>query len=198
MNQSLGFNIARGNERRMRMNQLSFLPIIIALLFASFVIQGAERINISEVRNLAKLPVDQILKGSPVETIPIEDYWNSIHGRKKPLVVFFYINSNGPSQRIATLIKYVTPHYQDRMSFRRLKVAETGLPDKVKAARLVSEHGLDKIPGLLFYDNVGTDMVLEDEDYIDPDFKEFRSPKMFLWKTYYSVVQKELDKLLAD
>jgi len=41
-------------------------------------------------------------------------------------------------------------------------------------------------------------MVLEDEDYIDADFKEFRTPRMFLWKTYYNAVRKELDKLLAD
>jgi len=41
-------------------------------------------------------------------------------------------------------------------------------------------------------------MILEDEDYVDADFKEFRTPKMFLWKTYYSAVRKELDQLLAD
>ena len=52
--------------------------------------------------------------------------------------------------------------------------------------------------GFSIYDNVGDEMILEDEDYIDADFKEFRTPKMFLWKTYYSGVRKELDKLLAD
>jgi hypothetical protein len=45
---------------------------------------------------------------------------------------------------------------------------------------------------------VGTEMVLEDEVYIDPDFKEFRTPRMLLWKTYYTAIRKELDKLLAD
>jgi len=41
-------------------------------------------------------------------------------------------------------------------------------------------------------------LVLEDEDYIDADFKEFRTPSMLLWSVYYSAVCKELDKLLAD
>ncbi len=40
-------------------------------------------------------------------------------------------------------------------------------------------------------------MVLEEEDYIEADFKDFRTPKMLIWKTYYSGVRKELDKLLS-
>ena len=53
-------------------------------------------------------------------------------------------------------------------------------------------------PGILFYDNVGTKMVLEDEDYIDADFKEFRTHRMILWKKYYNAVRKELDKQLLE
>jgi len=41
-------------------------------------------------------------------------------------------------------------------------------------------------------------MVLEKEGYINPDFKEFRTPLMLLWTTYYAAVRKELDRLLAD
>jgi len=40
--------------------------------------------------------------------------------------------------------------------------------------------------------------VLEEEDYVDPDFKEFRTPQMFLWQTYYKAVRNALDALLAD
>jgi len=76
------------------------------------------------------------------------------------LSVFFYSNSDGESQRLATLIKYVTPHYQGRLS--------------------------------------GENMVLEDEEYIDADHKEYRTPRMFFWNAYYSGIRKELDKLLAD
>ena len=41
-------------------------------------------------------------------------------------------------------------------------------------------------------------LVLEDEDYVDPDFKEFRAPRMMLWNIYHQAVRRELNKLLAD
>jgi len=41
-------------------------------------------------------------------------------------------------------------------------------------------------------------MVLEEEDYIEAGFKEFRTPKMFIWNSYYSGVRKALDKVLSD
>jgi len=114
------------------------------------------------------------------------------------LSVFFYSNSDGESQRLATLIKYVTPHYQGRLSFIRVQVTDKGKPDKNTASELLSRFSLDKTPGILFYDNVGENMVLEDEEYIDADHKEYRTPRMFFWNAYYSGIRKELDKLLAD
>jgi len=174
-----------------------FFAMIIFLVFC-FRVQANEDINMNEVHELAKLSVDTILENSPVDTFAIEDYWKNVHGRNKPLVVFFYSNFDGPSQKLATLIRYIAPHYNTKLSFGRVKVLEKGNPDKVTADRLASMCSLDNTPGILFYDNVGTNMVLEDEDYIDADFKEFRTPKMLLWKTYYTAVRKELDKLLAD
>lgn len=88
--------------------------------------------------------------------------------------------------------------YGDRISFRMVKVVEEGKPDPKLEKDLQARFSLDKTPGILFYDHVGDEMVLKDEDYIDPDFKEFRTPRMFLWKTYYSAVRKELAELLAD
>ncbi len=160
--------------------------------------QSRRNIDMKEVRSLAKLSVDRILKATPVETFSIGDYWSRVLGRKKPLVVFFYSNSNGPSQRVATLIKYIAPEYKDKLSFARVKVAESGQSDRETADNLATKYSLDKTPGILFYDNVGSDMVLEEEDYIDADFKEFRTPRMLFWKSYYSAVRKQLDKLLAD
>ncbi len=159
---------------------------------------SAEDINMSEVRKLAKLPVDEILDGVPVTAIKIDTYWKTIRGRKRPNVVFFYTNNDGPSQRVATLIRFVAMDYSDRLSFRRVKVVEVGKPDARLRKDLEARFSLDKTPGILFYDNVGDKMVLEDEDYVDADFKEFRTPKMLLWKAYYSAVRKELDLLLAD
>ena len=41
-------------------------------------------------------------------------------------------------------------------------------------------------------------MVLEGEDYMEADYKEFRTPNMFIWRTYYLEVRKELENLLSD
>ncbi len=160
--------------------------------------QADDGVNIKEVRRLAKLPVNEILQNSPVEIISIEHYWLKVRGRTKPLVVFFYADIDSDSQRLATLIKYITPHYQAKLSFARVQVSDKGKPDKNTASGLRSRYSLDKTPGILYYDNVAEKMVLEDEDYLEADFKEFRTPKMFIWKTYYSGVRKELDKLLSD
>jgi hypothetical protein len=187
----------RFKQRMMKMIKTPWTIIMISMILC-FPAYAAQSIDMDEVRRLAELSVDRILEDSPVETLDTEKYWNKVHGIGKPLVVFFYSNYDGPSQRLATLIRYVAPYYQDKMSFAGVKVVEKGKPDKKTANRLDSMFSLDKTPGILFYDNVGTDMVLEDEDYIDPDFKEFRTPRMFLWKKYYSAVRKELDQLLAD
>lgn len=177
--------------------------IILFSIFAVSVVlclpvQATKSIDMAEVRRLAKLSVDTILEDSSVEILSSENYWKKVHGRNKPLVVFFYSNSDGPSQRVATLIRFVSMDYSDRLSFRRVKVVEKGKPSQKLRKDLQARFSLDKTPGILFYDNVGDKMVLEDEDYVEADFKEFRKPRMLLWRTYYSAVRKELDQLLAD
>jgi len=154
-------------------------------------------IDMSAVRALAKKSVDEILKDTPVSIIETDQYWEYVRGRDRPMIVFFYSNMNDPSQRLATLVLFVAKEYSERIHFSRVKVAEKGTPDKKVATRLANKFSLDSTPGILFYDNVGDKMVLEDEDYIEADFKEFRSPKMLLWKMYHSAVKKELNKLLA-
>lgn len=178
-----------------------FLNItIVATIIAVSTSTGtsAKDIDMAEVRRLVKLSVDEILGDVPVPSITMDKYWDTIRKRKQPKVVFFYSNKDAPSRRVATLIRYVALDYSDRLAFRMVKVVETGKPDAKLRKDLQARFSLDKTPGILFYDNVGDEMVLEDEDYIDADFKEFRTPKMFLWKTYYSAVRKELDRLLAD
>ena len=114
------------------------------------------------------------------------------------MIVFFYANNNAPSQRLATLVLYVAREYSNRIDFRCVKVSENGPPSKDYAKRLETQFSLDSTPGILFYDNSKNGLVLEQEAYIDADYKEFRTPQMFLWKTYYAEAKKELDKLLAD
>ena len=182
----------------MKMSKVFYWSALIIFFVFCFRVNANEDINMNEVRKLAKLSVDKILENSPIDAFSLENYWSNVHGRNKPLVVFFYSIFDGPSQRLASLIRHLALRYNSKLSFGRVKVIEKGKPDKMVANRLTSTYRFDKTPGILFYDNVGTDMVLEDEDYIDPDFKEFRTPRILLWKTYYSAVRKGLDKLLED
>ncbi|MCO6042846.1 hypothetical protein NG895_02895 [Aeoliella sp. ICT_H6.2] len=177
--------------------KLIYCAVILPLLVADSS-RAEEKIDRREVRRLAKLPTEDILRDSPVERIEVADYWKKVNGRDRPMVVFFYSNSHAPSQRVATLIRYVAPHYKDRIALAVVKVADKGDPDRKTAEALRKQFSLDSTPGILFYDNVGTKTVLEDEEYIDPDFKEFRSPSMLFWSVYYSTVRKELDALLSD
>jgi hypothetical protein len=173
------------------------IALLISLLVPP-VAAGKDNIDMSVIRALAQRPVDEILEKSQVSSIEIGNYWSEVRSRGRPMIVFFYSNMHGPSQRVATLILYVAKEYADRIDFRRVKVAEKGVPNKQEAGRLTAQFSLDHTPGILFYDNVGDSLVLEEEEYVEADFKEFRTPSMFLWKTYYSAVKKELDKLLAE
>ena len=116
----------------------------------------------------------------------------------KPIVAFFYSDVDPQSQRVASLLKYVSHDYANQLTFIRVQTAQNGKPDKALAKNLNKEFSLDKTPGILFYDNVDNKMVLEDEDYVDADFKEFRTPSLGLWRVYYNAVRKELNKLLSD
>jgi hypothetical protein len=182
----------------MSMNKYVVRSAVILSLLLAVPSWADEKVDMKEVRQLATLPTEDILRDIPVERIAVANYWQKVKGRDRPMVVFFYSNSHPPSQRVATLIRYVVPHYKDRIAFASVKVADKGAPDKKTAATYLKQYSLDSTPGILFYDNVGMEMVLEDEDYVDADFKEFRTPKMLLWSVYYSAVRKALDKLLAD
>ena len=41
-------------------------------------------------------------------------------------------------------------------------------------------------------------MVLEDEQYIDANFKEFRTPSLLFWNVYYNTASSYIDKNILD
>ena len=175
-----------------------FIPFIMILVLWFPSAGAAKDIKMQDVRTLAKLTVNGILKERPVLKAEADHYWETVHKRDRPLIVFFYINQDRGSQRVATLIHYVAADYKDRIHFRRVEVQGEGKPSREFQNDLQKRFGLDDVPGILFYDNVKGEMVLEDADYIDADFKAFRTPGMFFWKRYLSNIRKELDELLAD
>ncbi len=168
------------------------------LALACFVPPARAEVDMAEVRRLAGQPVERILDATGVERVPLSAYPGLLADTRYPLIAFFYANADGESQRVATLIRYLAPQYRDRIRFVAVRVAQRGKPAAAKLRDLTRRYGVKRVPGVLYYDNPGQRLALEVEEYIDADFKEFRSPRMLLWSTYYRVVQRELDKLLAD
>ncbi len=180
-------------------NTLIMITLVsIMLIIVSSAWAAGEQVDMSVVKTLAQRPVDEILIKSPVSKVDIEKYWKDVRSRNRPMIVFFYANNDAPSQRLATLVLYIAREYSSRIDFRCVKVSENGPPGKDYAKRLEAQFSLDSTPGILFYDNNKNGLVLEQEAYIDADYKEFRTPQMFLWKTYYAEAKKALNKLLAD
>ena len=172
--------------------------LLITLLGITTRTDAAEDINMSKVRALAALPVKEILRDSPVRELSRAAYWKAIRESRIPVVVMFYSNVDPESQRLATLVRYIAIKYRNRISFYRMMVSTNGKPTKATAADYKKSYRLDKTPGILFYDNHSGKMELEGEEYIDANFKEFRTPSLLLWKVYYNAVCNYIDKNILE
>ena len=185
-----------------------FLVFAKAFLFFALFLCGAdlssaqkEKVSMKEVSELVKLPVKKTLEGTPVTYVNKDDYITVLKTDRenaKPVISFFYSNIDPESQRLASLLRYVSQDYRDSIFFLCVETAEKGKPDKVTSVELKKVYGVDRIPGILFYDTSKDGLVLEDEDYIYSDFKHFETPSLIFWRTYYRIVSKKLDEILAD
>lgn len=172
---------------------------ILCFAFAANVsLSSAAEIKMAEVEALAKLPVHEIFKDSPVQEISRETYWKFVRGSKTPVIVMFYSNEDQDSQNLATLVRYISSDYSNRVAFYRLMVVPKGKPDRPTIAQMQRAYSLDKVPGTFFYDNDTGQMVLEREQYDLPTFKEYRTPGLFLWRVYYNRVRAYIDKNILD
>ena len=159
---------------------------------------AADDVDMSKVRSLAALPVKDILRDSPVRELSRADYWTTIRKSPIPVVVLFYSNHDGESQRLATLIRYVALKYTGKFAAYAMMVVDDGKPVKAVAAEYEKAYSLDKTPGILFYDLDRGKPVLEGEQYVDASFREFRTPGLLLWKVYYNAVCDYIDKNILD
>jgi len=192
----------------MNMNKKSYFLVKAFFFFAVFLCVYAvfshavkEKVKMKEVREIAKLPVDKVLEGAPVTHVPKEEYLTVLKADRKdmkPIVSFFYSNVDPESQRLASLLKYISADYSGHILFICVRITEKGKPDRVTAIELDEKIGLDRTPGVLFYDIHEGKVVFEDEDYIHSDFKDFRTPSLMFWPVYYKVVSKKLDEILSD
>ena len=159
---------------------------------------AADDVDMSTVKTLAALPVKDILRDSPVHELSRANYWKTIRESPIPVVVLFYSDVDGESQRLATLVRYVAVKYTGKFSAYGVAVVENGKPAKAIAAEYAKQYSLDKTPGILFYDNDRGRQVLEGEQYIEANFKEFRTPSLLFWKVYYNAVCSYIDKSVLD
>ena len=159
---------------------------------------AADDVDMSRVKGLAALPVKEILRDSPVRELSRANYWKTIRDSSTPVVVLFYSNVDGESQRLATLVRYVAVKYRGKFSAYGVAVVDHGKPAKAIATDFARDYSLDKTPGILFYDNDRGRHVLEGEQYIEANFKEFRTPSLLFWKLYYNAVCSYIDKNILD
>jgi hypothetical protein len=158
----------------------------------------ADKIDMKAVKELSKQPVTLILKNAPVKELVQENYWPSVRSGKEPAVVMFYTNIDQNSQNLATLIKYLSLEYGRKIRFFRYQVSGTGKPATMTMTQLEKLYSLDKVPGVLIYDNDTGEFVLEEEQYTVPAFKEYRTPGMMIWKVFYKKVKKIIEENILD
>jgi hypothetical protein len=172
--------------------------ILLLICFTSAMPSMAAEVNMTEVRKLAGQPVKTILRGTPVTRVSDGDYQDLVRKSTRPVVVLFYIDQDQDSRNLATLIRYLSVDFQNKITFCSYEVAERKPISKDVSARLQKTYSLDKVPGTFFYDNDKGAIELEREDYDVPTLKEYRTPKMLIWKTYYKTITKYIEENILD
>lgn len=170
------------------------LGLILTLVFIScqWPAQAAE-VEMTEVKKLAELSVEDILQGTPIQRIAHSEYRKRIQESKKPVVVIFYTNHDRKSQNLATLIRYLSLDLHHKISFFAFKVSEKDPPGDELISRLKQTYDLERIPVTLFYETKG-EKPGEAQNYLKgPIIKEYRTPSLLMWETYYKVVSQYME-----
>lgn len=166
---------------------------IISCLICLFVIlitaKGifASEINMSDVRRLALLSVDEIIQGTPITKISDSDYLKKIQNSDKPALVIFYTNRGESSRNLATLIRYLALDLCRKINFFAYKVSEEIPVSQEVNLKLKQKYNLERTPGTIFF-NTRPDDKKGVYHIHKPIFIDYRTPSLFLWKRYYDIV----------
>ncbi|MBW1800447.1 MAG: hypothetical protein JRJ85_06920 [Deltaproteobacteria bacterium] len=150
----------------------------------------AAEIDIAEVKDLAKCPVDVIFRGAPITPISDTDYTEKIQQSTKPSVVIFYVNRDSRSQKLATLIRYLAIHFHEKINFYAYRVSKKNPIRNAVASAMQQHYSLDRIPGTFVYVRENEENFLKKGMFNKPKIKEYMIPSMFLWETYYNTAVK--------
>ena len=172
--------------------------LALTLGLASWAGANEHVINMTEVRRLAREPVETILASTPFGRVTDNDFSTMVHDSPRPVVVLFYANQDGKSRNLATLARYLALEFSEVISFYGYQVSQGAKVEREALGALQKRYGVKQIPATFFYDNDRGKIELEKEDYAVPTFAEYRTPSMFLWKTYHQAVRAYIVKEILD
>ena len=173
---------------------------VLALTLALASWAGADEplVDMTEVRRLAREPVEAILSRTPFGRVSDKDFPTMVNESPRPVVVLFYANQDEKSRNLATLARYLALEFGQLISFYGYQVSPGVTVERDVLAALQKKYGVKQIPATLFYDNDRGKIELEKADYSVPSFTEYRTPSMFLWKTYHRAVREYIVKEILD
>ena len=159
---------------------------------------AAPDVDMADVRRLAREPVEAILSGAPFGRVSDADYWKTVRGSPKPVVVVFYANQDQQSRHLATLVRYLALEFSEAVVFYGYPVTAGATVERNALEALQKRYGVRKVPATLFYDNDRGKMELERADYSVPALLEYRTPSLFFWKTYHEATREYIQKNILD
>jgi hypothetical protein len=155
-------------------------------------------VDMTEVRRLAREPVETILSGVPIGRVFDKDYRTMVNASRQPVVVLFYANQDAKSRNLATLARYLALEFSQVISFYGYQVTPRASVEREALGTLRKKYGVKQVPATLFYDNDRGPIELEKTDYSVPTLTEYRTPSMFFWKTYHQVIREYIQKHILD
>lgn len=175
------------------------IALILAICSSTTIAQApAANVNMAEVRRLAREPVETILSGAPIGRVSDANYWQSVQGSPKPVVVVFYANQDERSRHLATLIRYLALEFNGSVAFYGYPVTAGATVEHSALAALKKRYKVKQVPATLFYDNDHGEMELERTEYSVPAVIEYRTPRPLLWNTYHQRVRKYIKDHILD
>jgi len=179
-----------------RMALAGALELMMSLCLA--VQAAAADVNMDDVRRLAREPVETILSGAPIGRVSDADYWKTVRGSPKPVVVVFYANQDQRSRHLATLARYLALEFSEAVVFYGYPVTAGATIEHNALAALQKRYGVKKVPATLFYDNDRGKMELERTDYSVPALLEYRTPSLLFWNTYHRTIREYIQTNILD
>ena len=179
-----------------RMALAGALELMMSLCLA--VQAAAADVNMDDVRRLAQEPVETIFSGAPIGRVSDVDYWKTVQGSPKPVVVVFYANQDQRSRHLATLARYLALEFSEAVVFYGYPVTAGATIEHNALAVLQKRYGVKKVPATLFYDNDRGKMELERTDYSVPALLEYRTPSLLFWNTYHRTIREYIQTNILD